>query len=272
MILAVDGNGLLHTYYHVADRNNPDGNQEKNPDEILERFLTRLERLRASLLLKAKGEPVKCVCVFDHQGLTIRKCILPGYKAGRTRDPVLDLAVRQAQVAVATSQSWIGFMSPPGYEADDVLATIAATANERVLLHSADKDINQCLQSGKVTIIKSSRVDVEARALDIQFFTESDMVKKFGVGPRRWVDYQCLVGDTTDNVEGADGVGPVTAVKILQKFESRFEDINVYRLPLNTRQRMNWWSFVDRLPILREVFRLNTGLKMPEIRESIGEY
>jgi len=254
MILAVDGTGLLHTYFHVND--------DKDPDDLLERFLTRLYRLKAHFDSTIRRESVRCFVVFDNGGTTFRKCLYPGYKAGRERYTEFDIAHAQAKEAVGYAQSLQGFLAPAGYEADDVMATIAARASERVVLHSADKDMHQCLEAGRVVIIKRSRVDVGKHALDIEYFSEKDLIAKFGISPDRWIDYQCLVGDTSDAVYGANRIGPKTARAILEQYTGRLEEANIYRLPLTSSQRSGWTEFKERLPVLREVFRLHSFLKL----------
>lgn len=263
MILAIDGTSLCHVFWHAT---------KKRPDsDPLEGFLGRVYRLKEKFT--RRYEQLTVIVAFDQDGPIYRSMLVSGYKAGRTHEPELKQFIANAKEAISYSQSVRGVVAPLGYEADDVLATIAATTSEQVIIHSADKDLNQCLVSGRVTIIKRSAVNLETNNLDIEWFGTMHFVKEFGFEPNRWIDYQCLVGDATDNIAGAYAIGPKTAREILDQYSGRLEEANQYRLPLNSNQRSHWRDFVERLPALREVFRLQTRLKMPELAsELVGEY
>lgn len=264
MILAIDGTSLVYTFYHAC--------KDKDTDTF-EAVLGRIHRLKETMQFRFRKEPFQCIVAFDQDGPTYRHLLVTGYKAGRPENPEIDVLHANVQEAIGYSQSIMGVVSPPGYEADDVLATIAAKATDRVIIHSSDKDMNQCLVQGRVTIAKKSWYDMDKQHLTLKYFSAADLSKEFGFGPSRWIDYQCLVGDTSDGVAGAYGIGPKTAMKVLAEHTGPLEDANVYRLPLKSSQRSHWWDFLDRLPALREVFRLQTRLKMPAMQaELVGEY
>lgn len=263
MILAIDGTSLCHVFWH-ATKDKPNG-------DPLEGFLGRVHRLKERFT--RRDQPLTVIVAFDQDGPIYRSMLVAGYKAGRERDQELKQFIENSKEAISYSQSVRGVIAPLGYEADDVLATIAATSNGQVIIHSADKDLNQCLVSGRVTIIKRSAVNMQTNQLEVEWLATKHFVDEYGFEPSRWIDYQCLVGDATDNVAGAYGIGPKTAKEIIGQYSGRLEEANQYRLPLNSNQRSHWRDFVERLPALREVFRLQTRLKMPELAsELVGEY
>ena len=149
----------------------------------------------------------------DSKEKTKRKELDENYKANR-KPPPEDLL---AQLPVAIE--WIKMMGfkaieVGGYEADDIIATVAKDAKEKgikVQVVSSDKDLYQLIDDDKVLIydpMKKIKVN------------EEECVKKFGVKPSQIVDYLAIVGDTADNIPGVKGVGDKGAKKLLNEFES----------------------------------------------------
>ena len=265
MILIIDGNGLARTLYHMDENHDP-------PD-VVERFLNRLEHLEeyARDIASKANEDLKLAVCFDSRGRNFRRGILPDYKAQRTPDLLAYEAVDHAKEAVEHSDTWICVEAPQDQEADDVIAWIARKEVGRVIIHSADKDFNQCLEDGRVSIIKRSGVEDSASskitslampvlALTVVNYTYRKFVDDYGFTPDRWVDYQCMVGDSADNVKGAMWVGDKAARKIIGECE-QLEGYDPSSL--NKRQQECWPDFIERLPVLRKVLTL--GAEMEEV-------
>jgi len=153
------------------------------------------------------------VFALDSKGPTFRSEIYPEYKSHRPDVPE-DLL---AQLPVAIS--WIekmGFKTAArvGFEADDIIASIAHDAKERNLIVrvvSHDKDLYQLIDDDKVYLfdpIKKSVVD------------EGKCFEKYGVTPKQFTDYQSLLGDSADNVPGVKGVGAKTAQALIEKYDN----------------------------------------------------
>ena len=153
----------------------------------------------------------------DSKEKTLRKEIDPNYKANRPSPPE-DL-IKQLPVAI----KWIeqmGFkkLEMPGYEADDIIGSIATYAKNnqlKVRIVSHDKDLYQLIQDEHIMIhdpMKKLDID-EAKCLD-----------KFGVIPQKIVDYLAIVGDASDNIPGVKGIGAKGATKLLSEFKN-LEDI-----------------------------------------------
>ena len=149
----------------------------------------------------------------DSKEKTLRSELDPNYKANRPTPPE-DL-LKQLPVAI----DWIkkmGFKSleVPGYEADDIIATIAKDAKQKgikVQIVSSDKDLYQLIDDDKVLIydpMKKVKIN------------EEECIKKFGVKPSQIVDYLAIVGDSSDNIPGVKGIGPKGARKLLQEYGS----------------------------------------------------
>ena len=146
------------------------------------------------------------VFALDAKGKTFRNDIYPEYKANR--DPAPEDLVKQLPVAI----EWIeqmGFanLSRVGFEADDVITTVAKFAKERgmkVRIVSHDKDLYQMIEDGKVEMYDSVKRQV---------VNEQTCIDKFGVHPKDFINFQAILGDSSDNVPGVKGIGKVGASK-----------------------------------------------------------
>jgi DNA polymerase I len=115
-----------------------------------------------------------------------------------------------------------------GSEADDLLASLAAaavTSGQQCVLCSADKDLWQCLKAGSVSILrnfKTERVKLDGDVEHIWMYepiwmTEATLGEAFALRPDQWIEYQCLVGESGDNVRGCPGWGSKYASELLGK-------------------------------------------------------
>ncbi len=164
------------------------------------------------MLLKIEREerPTHLCVVFDAPGENFRKAIYTAYKAHRPPMPP-ELAGQIAMVHTVIEAFGLTTLEVPGFEADDIIATLAragTAAGMDVVICSSDKDLLQLCGEG-VSILdtmKNRRLGPAA------------VVEKFGVGPERLGDVLALMGDAVDNVPGVDGIGPKTAAELINKF------------------------------------------------------
>ncbi len=155
------------------------------------------------------------VVFFDLGGAQDRLALLPEYKATRAEMP--DGLCKQLEPLKALTRA-MGFagIEIEGVESDDLLAAQAvalAREGHEAIIVSADKDFAQVVD-GRISILlppPSANPKLGWRRMD-----EAGVVEKFGVKPAQIADYLALVGDTSDNIPGLDGVGPKTAVKWLE--------------------------------------------------------
>ena len=153
------------------------------------------------------------VFALDSKEEGFRKKIYPEYKANRPAPPE-DLV---AQLSIAIE--WIekmGFktLSKAGYEADDVMATLMRIAKEQGIygkMVSSDKDLYQLLDDKKILLYDW----VKKKSIG-----EEECIAKFGVPPKYFIDFQALIGDSSDNIPGVPGIGPKTASKIINMFHT----------------------------------------------------
>ncbi|MFW8593999.1 DNA polymerase I [Cribrihabitans neustonicus] len=156
--------------------------------------------------------PTHAAVIFDHSGESFRNALYDQYKANRPPAPE-DLVPQFPLTREATRAFNIACKEIEGYEADDIIATLACQAREaggRVTIISSDKDLMQLVGNGveMLDAMKNKRIDAEGVA------------EKFGVGPDRVVDVQALAGDSVDNVPGAPGIGIKTAALLINEFGS----------------------------------------------------
>jgi len=162
--------------------------------------------------------------VFESPGPSFRKILDPEYKANRTSPPT-DLKCQVAMVRVACECLGITTLHVEGYEADDVIGTLARHANEReqaVTIVSNDKDLAQVLALGpRIELLRTSQSGRPER------ITSREVESMYGVAPELITSWLALRGDASDNIKGVKGVGQKTAVKLLNEvgdFHTFLED------------------------------------------------
>ncbi|WP_216601688.1 MULTISPECIES: DNA polymerase I [unclassified Ruegeria] len=154
--------------------------------------------------------PTHVAVIFDKGSHTFRNDLYDLYKANREAMPE-DLRPQMPLTREATKAFNIACKELEGYEADDIIATLAAQAREaggRVTIVSSDKDLMQLVGDGveMLDAMKNKRIDRDG------------VIEKFGVGPERVVDVQALAGDSVDNVPGAPGIGVKTAALLINEY------------------------------------------------------
>jgi DNA polymerase I len=168
--------------------------------------------------LKQDFEPDYLAVVFD-AGDSFREELYPDYKATREKMPD-ELASSLPRIREIVEAYRDPVIELEGYEADDVigtLATRAARAGLEAVIVSGDKDFYQ-LVSEHVHLLNPGRGG--PNGVDAEWVDLSNADEKFGLPPRQVVDYLALIGDSSDNVPGAPGIGPKTAVKLLDDYGS----------------------------------------------------
>lgn len=158
------------------------------------------------------------VVVFDNGGRTYRHSLLPTYKQGRVALPE-DFAQQIEQARrLSTLLDCDVIPAPPGYEADDVLATIAALASatqRNCTIVTADRDLLQVVHDPHVRVLLSRR------GLSLSDAFDEALVKaRWGVHPSQLVDVRALAGDASDAVPGLPGIGPKRAAQLVSRFGS----------------------------------------------------
>ena len=155
-------------------------------------------------------KPEYIAVAFD-VGKTFRDEIFPEYKGTREKMPD-DLRPQIKRIREMVDAFNIPRLEVEGYEADDVLGSIAHLAAEQglgVKIITGDRDLLQLVNARTVVYLAGD---------DQNYITDEDVVKKLGVRPNQVVDYKALVGDKSDNIPGVPGIGEKTAIALIEKF------------------------------------------------------
>ena len=202
-IYLVDGTSYLHRAYHAIA---PLSTSKGFPTNAVMGFTRML------LKLLAEESPKYLAVVFDAKGPTFRHEIYEQYKANRP--PMADdMAVQIPKVKEILEALNIKTLEKEGYEADDIIGTLAKKAEQegwKVVLVTGDKDFRQLL-SPSIYMWDTMRDKVTRY---------QDLKETYGLEPEQFVDVMALSGDSSDNIPGVNGVGEKTAVKLIREFGS----------------------------------------------------
>ena len=205
-LFLIDGSSQMYRAYH-AFRGRGLSNQEGHTTHAVYVFVTMLRKLIQD------HAPAYMAASFDLAGPTFRDDIAADYKANRAAMPD-DLAEQINWVHQACEAMGVPILTARGYEADDVIGTVATRAERQgfdVAVVSIDKDFFQ-LVGGRIRVYDPRE--------DGTWFDQQGVIEKFGVSPSRVVDVLALVGDTSDNVAGVPGIGKKGAIDLVGQFGS----------------------------------------------------
>ena len=200
----IDGSAYIFRAYHALP---PLTRSDGAPVGAVAGFSNILWR---ELTGERNGSATHIAVVFDHSSHTFRNEIFPGYKANRPPPPE-DLRPQFPLTREATHAFGVASLELEGYEADDIIATLARRAVEaggEVTIISSDKDLMQLVRPG-VQILEPMKNRLMGR---------DEVIDKFGVPPEKVVDVQALAGDSVDNVPGAPGIGLKTAALLISEY------------------------------------------------------
>ena len=247
--ILVDASGyIFRAYYGLPPLSNGDG----RPTQATFGFLKMLGRLIQSI------SPERLVLAFDTAAPTFRKETYSEYKANRPPPPE-DLIPQFEDIHSLVDLLGIASVTLPGYEADDVLATLAHQAKLEskgpVLIISSDKDLLQL-------------VDPQVQVWDTLknvIYNEDEVQKKMGIPPERIPDYLGLVGDSSDNIPGVAGIGRKSAITLIQSFGG-VEEIFVHanEAPPRCIKKLNAEGALDQAILCRTLAKVCKEAPIPQ--------
>jgi DNA polymerase-1 len=161
-------------------------------------------------------KPTHFAIVRDVSAPTFRHELYPEYKANRGPMPE-EMVVQMPLLQETLLASGATLLSEPGYEADDVMASVAVAAEkagfDQIFIVTKDKDMSQIVNE------KIHLFHLEKGAEGIDFGPEQ-VLEKYGVPPSKIRDYLALMGDSSDNIPGVPKIGPKTAAQLLNEFDN----------------------------------------------------
>lgn len=215
-LLIVDAHAIIHRAFHALP---PMQSKDGTPTNAVYGFFGMLDRAIIDF------HPTHLVTCFDTPKPTFRKELFKDYQA--SRPPMQDDLKPQIPVIKELIDSaGIARAEQPGFEADDVIGTLATRFDDdqtRILILTGDRDILQLVNKNIFVITPQTGMS------STKLFTPAEVHDKYQLSPIQIPDYKALAGDSSDNYHAAKGIGPKTAIRLLQQFntiENLFNNID----------------------------------------------
>jgi DNA polymerase-1 len=250
-LLLVDGSSYLYRAFHALP---PLTNSKGEPTGAVLGVLNMLNKLMK------EESPARVAVIFDAPGRTFRDELFDQYKAHRAPMPD-DLRAQVQPLLDAVAALGLPLLRIAGVEADDVIGTLAKQAAEAqydVLISTGDKDMAQLVgpHIGLVNTMSNTRLDREG------------VKAKFDVFPEQIIDYLALVGDSSDNIPGVKGVGPKTAAKWLNQFQT-LDSLIANAASITGKIGENLRSELPALELSRKLATIDTAVPLAVSAEGL---
>lgn len=204
-LLLIDGNAIMHRAFHALP---PMTSQNGTPTNMTHGFFMIIHRVITEF------RPNFLIVCFDTPKPTFRQELLKEYQAQRPHAPD-EFKVQIPYIRELLDEAGIVRMEKDGYEADDVIGSLATTFKNKdinIYILTGDKDIMQLVNDH--TAVVSPQMGLQGTTV----YTPDAVQKKLGVRPEQIPDYKALAGDPSDNYKGVKGVGPKTASRLIQEY------------------------------------------------------
>ena len=217
--ILIDGHSLAFRSYFAFAKGRDGGLRTKAgiPTSVCFGFFKCL------LEVIATQQPQAVAVAFDLGSPTFRHQADDTYKAGRAETPEDFIPDLENLYELLQSLN-LPILTAPGYEADDVLGTLAqkaAASGYRVKILSGDRDLFQLIDADKeITVLNFTPEALKRSTNSIAEFKAEEVKEKLGVFPTQVVDFKALCGDKSDNIPGVKGIGEKTAVQLLNTYNS----------------------------------------------------
>ncbi len=215
-LLLIDGHSLAFRSFYAFSKGGAGGLTTKDgfPTSVTYGFLK-------SLLDNCKSiEPKGITIAFDTAEPTFRHKQDPNYKANRDVAPDIFFQDLNKLEEILKESLNLSICKAPGYEADDVLGTLANDAAEKgwsVRILSGDRDLFQLVDDKRDIAVLYMGGGPYAKSGNPKLINEKGVKEKLGVNPNKVIDLKALTGDSSDNIPGVKGVGPKTAINLLNE-------------------------------------------------------
>ena len=210
-VVLLDAHSIIHRAYHaLPGLSNSRGEPTGALYGLLLMFISIVKELKPDYIIAAYDLPQK----------TKRHEIFKDYKAGRKKADE-DLVEQLKKSRDLLQKLAIPILDAPGYEADDILGTLASKLKDKydIIIASGDLDMLQLVDDKKVRVFTLKR-----GVKDTILYDEEAVKQKYGFGPEFVVDYKALRGDPSDNIPGVKGIGEKTATELIKAY-GHLEDI-----------------------------------------------
>ena len=206
-LMVIDGNSLMNrAFYGVRALTTRDGRFTN----AIFGFLNMLDKL------KRQAEPEGIAVAFDVHAPTFRHKLYEGYKAGRHAMPE-ELREQMPRIRDLLPLMGCAVLTAEGYEADDILGTLARAAVEQgddCILATGDRDAFQLIDDRVTVYLAATRQGQPETVI----MDKEALFRQYGLTPDRMIDLKALMGDTSDRIPGVPGVGEKTALQLVQQY------------------------------------------------------
>ncbi|SDB20217.1 DNA polymerase I [Eubacterium oxidoreducens] len=233
-IVLIDGHSILNrAFFGLPDLTNAEGLHTNAVYGFLNILFKVLE----------EEQPEYLTVAFDVHAPTFRHKMYDAYKG--TRKPMAEELRQQVPLIKQVLEAMgIKIMEKEGYEADDILGTIATTAQEEgleVSVISGDRDLLQLADEHiQIRIPKTKMTGTE-----IENYYAKDVVARYQVSPKEFIDVKALQGDTADNIPGVPGIGEKTATNLIVQYgsiENAYEHVEELKPPRASKNLKEFWQ------------------------------
>ncbi len=249
-LVVIDGNSLINRAYYAIQK--PMITKEGLYTHGVYGFLNMLTKIRGDY------DPQYLTVAFDRKAPTFRHEEYAEYKAGRKKMPP-ELAMQLPLLKDVLTAMRIPILELDGYEADDILGTVARIGEEAGLttyIITGDRDAFQ-LATKTTSVIFTRRGTSE-----FDCFDEAGIIEKYGFTPNQFLDYKGLMGDSSDNIPGIPGVGEKTAQKLIMEYGTVANLVASVDSIANAKMREKVETYAQQALMSRRLAEINTYVPM----------
>ena len=263
-LLLIDGNSILNRAFYGIMGSKMLTTKDGTYTNAVYGFL--------AIMFKAQEDlsPDHMAVTFDLKAPTARHKMYDGYKANRKGMPN-ELAAQMPIIKDVLRKMNITIIEKEGYEGDDILGTFARLGEEAgldVTILSGDRDTFQ-LATDKVTI----RIPrTKAGKTETENYNRAKVLEEYGLEPVQLIEVKALQGDASDNIPGVPGIGPKTAVSLIQKYHSvkeLYEKIEKDEDDLKGKQKENIVANKDMAELSRTLGEIDTNVPLEDTLENL---
>lgn len=264
-LVLIDGNSILNRAFYGIMGNKMLTTQDGKYTNAVYGFLSILFKVLDDI------KPEYIAVAFDLKAPTVRHKLYEGYKATRMGMPN-ELAEQMPILKEILEMMHIKIIEKEGYEADDILGTLAKRGEQQgleVTILSGDRDTFQLTSKNILVRIPHTKVG----KTEVDTFGETDIKEKYGVEPKQLIEVKGLMGDTSDNIPGVPGVGEKTALSLIQEYntiDNLYDSIDNGTDTLKPKLKEKLINNKDLAFLSRTLGTINVNVPMDESMEDLA--
>jgi DNA polymerase-1 len=254
-LLLIDANSIIHRSFHALPPFTTPAGKPSGAIYGIASILLRLWR---------EDRPDYVAALFDRPEPTFRDKIYAEYKAQRPPAPT-ELVQQIVEAHHLFAAFGVTIFEKPGYEADDLIATLAVhfkgAPDLQVVILTGDRDTLQLVDGNKL-VVQIFNTGIS----DTTIYDEAAVITKYnGLAPEQLIEYKALVGDSSDNIKGVPGVGPKTGTELIKRFGTVENMFN--HLAEDEKLQKKFGAYKKEAELSRElvVLEKNAPIEMPEL-------